>query len=248
MSSALFIAAHPDDETLAMGVAIVEHVAAGQDVHLLWLTRGTASSVLAELNGTSTNPDPWWGLEHVPADEGYTPLTAEQLGQARIAEATTAARCLASGLPGTLALHEAGLVDGSVTQADAYDAILAVCDTIAPGAQVRLKAHTWVPQLDNHKDHIAAGAAVKQLGDEQPNRFADRRYYLLPAYWTDPDLSLVTEVWDLPSDAGIAARAVNACRAYGAWAPEVGRFAVGHHSTFGYFSTVMAGPRCLFHA
>lgn len=248
MSPALFIAAHPDDETLAMGVSIAEHVAAGQDVHLLWMTRGGGSSVLAKLNATSTTGNAWWGVMHDPAAEGYTTLTVEEFGQARIAEGTAAARCLASGCSGTLTLHEAGLTDGAVTMLDAADAILAVCDTIAPDGAVRLKTHTWVSALDNHPDHLATGSAVKQLAADLPVRFADRRHYILPFYWSDPDLAAVAEVWDLPTNATIAARAVNACRAYGAWAPEAGRYAIGHHSTFGMFAQVMAAPRCLYHA
>lgn len=246
MSPALFCAAHPDDETLAMGVAIAEHVAAGQDVHVLWLTRGEGSSVLTKLNGIGS-PNSWWGALHEPEDEGYTELTVEQFGQARIDEATTAVRCLASGYGGTLTTHEAGLVNGEVTAETAYDEILKVCDEIAPDAAVRLKSHTWVPQLDAHPDHIAAGEAVRQLGEDVPTRFSDRRHYILPPYWNDPDLSLVSEAWDHPSNAGVAARAVNAARAYGAWAPEVGRFAIGHHSTFSYFSQILATPKCLFH-
>lgn len=247
MNPALFISAHPDDETLAMGVAIAEHVAAGQDVHLLWLTRGEGSSVRAKLNATSPTPNAWWGLMHDPAGEGYEPLTVEQFGQARIDEGTRAVTCLTAGLPGTLTIHEARLPnDGTMVAADAQAAILDVCDTISPTAGVRLKTHTWHPQLDAHPDHIAAGAAAKQLAVDDPTRFSDVRYYLLPPYWTDPDLTLVAEVWDLPSDAAISARAINAARAYGAWAPP-NRYAIGHHSTYAYFAQVLAGPKCLFH-
>ncbi|HEX6968884.1 MAG TPA: PIG-L family deacetylase [Micromonosporaceae bacterium] len=252
MSPALFIAAHPDDETLAMGVAIVEHLAAGQDVHILWMTRGEASGVRSKLNATSPTPNSWWGVMHSPEDEGYANPLGEALdlaafGVARMAEANTAMAALASGLPGTLTPHEAGLPDGGVAVFDAQAAILTLCDDIAPGGQVRLKTHTWRTQLDNHGDHIATGTAARNLAVADPARFGDLRHYLLPAYWSDPDLTLVGEVWDLPSDAGVAARAVNAARAYGAWAPPH-RFAVGHHSTYGMFATVMAGPKCLFHA
>lgn len=255
MSPALFIAAHPDDETLAMGVAIVEHLAASQDVHILWLTRGEASGVRGKLNASSPTPNSWWGVMHSPDAEGYAnpnplveALDLDDFGAARMAEAHTAVAALATGLPGTLTLHEAGLSDGGVTVFDAQAAILAVCDDIAPDTSVRLKTHTWRTQLDNHPDHIAAGTAAMNLAAAEPARFGDVRYYILPGYWTDPDLSLVSEVWDLPSNAEVAARARNACRAYGAWAPEVGRYAIGHHSTFSYFSTVMATPKCLFHA
>lgn len=248
MSPVLFVSAHPDDETLAMGVAIAEHLAAGQDVHVLWITRGQASAVLGKLNATSPTPNSWWGVMHSPEAEGYSTLTPDEFGQARLYEGVTATACLASGYPGTLVLHESDLDDGAVSAADAYDAILGVCSLIDPAGSIRLKGHTWVNRLDAHPDHIAVGTAIKQLGVDDPDRFSDHRYYILPHYWNDPDLNLVDEVWDLPSNAGVAARAINACRAYGAWAPVMGRYAIGHHSTFGMFATVMAGPKCLFHS
>jgi LmbE family N-acetylglucosaminyl deacetylase len=247
VSPAAFIFCHPDDETVAAGVSIAEHVAAGQDVHLLWLTRGTGSSVLGKLNATSPTPNPWWGVMHDPAAEGYGVLDLDQFGQARIDEGSGAADCLSAGLPGSLTLREAGLLDGAVTAEDAQAAILAMCDEIAPGMPVRLKSHTYVPELDTHSDHLAAGTAVRNLAAADPARFGDVRHYLLPPHWTSSHLNLVSEAWDLPSNADIAARAVNACRVYGAWAPQAGRYAIGHHSTYAYFATVMAGPKCLFH-
>lgn len=247
MSPALFIAAHPDDETLAMSVAIAEHVAAGQDVHVLWMTRGKASAVLSKLNAASATPNSWWGVVHNPGAEGYDPLTPDEFGAVRLAEAITAVTCLSAGLSGTLTTHEGGLEDGQVTMQDAKAAIEALCDLITPeGAPVRLKGHTWRTQLDNHPDHVAVGMAMKQLATEDPVRYGDVRYYILPYYWHDPDLNLVGEVWDTPTNSDIAARAINACRSYGAWAPPA-RFAVGHHSTFGMFAQVMVGPKCLFH-
>lgn len=234
---ALFVAAHPDDETLAMGVAIAEHAAAGQDVHVLWLTRGDASNVRSQLNGTTAST--WWGLTHDPAVEGYAPLSAAEFAAARIAEATNAIRCM-----GDVIIHEAGLADGQVTQADAEDAIVAVADQIAPGGAVRLKTHSHI--VDNHPDHLAAGNAVLALGDADPARFDDRRYYVLPIYWDDPRLSQVSESWDGPGSAEIAARVVNACRSYGAWSPPH-TYAVGHHSVPGLWPPLMAQPRCLVH-
>lgn len=242
--AAVFVGAHPDDE-MWMSVPIAEHLAAGQDVHVLWLTDGTASGVRSKLNGTGTAT--WWGVLHDPAAEGYTTLDAAAFGAARVVEGTNALRQLATGYSGTLTIHRAGLQDGQVTQAQAEAAILAVADTIAPNAPVRLKTHTWVPQLDLHPDHIAAGAAVKALGDANPTLYGDRRYYLLPAYWVDPDLNLVVEVWDYPTDTGISKRVVNACRAYAAWSPPY-TFAIGMHSVPDMFTTIMTTPKALFHA
>lgn len=241
---ALFVAAHPDDETLAMGVAIAEHVAAGQDVHLLWLTRGEASGVLAEINGVGVLP--WWGIQHQPAAEGYAPLDPAGLGAARIAEALVATRCLSAGLPGTLTPHEAGLPDGAVTVPDAQAAILDLADAIAPGGPVRLKGHTHVSELEPHPDHRAAGEALRALAQADPSRFGDVRHYLLPNHWSDPDLTLVAESTDQPANAGIAARAVNACRAFAAWAPPHS-FAIGMHSVSSLFNTLMATPKCVYH-
>jgi Uncharacterized proteins, LmbE homologs len=246
MAIVLFVFAHPDDETLGACVPIAEHVAAGHEVHVLWLTRGEASAVLNMLNGVTTST--WWGLLHRPVDEGYLPLDPITFASARIAEATAAVRCLSSGL-GTVGLHEGGLPDGGVTQAAAEAAILATVAVIAPlGEPVRLKGHTWMPQLDNHPDHVAVGAAIKALGTTDPVHFGDRRYYILPFYWADPDLTLVAEVWDSPAATDdIADRAINAIRCFGAWAPDRGSYAIGEHSVSSWFATLRATPRSMVH-
>jgi LmbE family N-acetylglucosaminyl deacetylase len=243
VSPALFVAAHPDDETLAMSTAIAEHVAAGQEVHCLLLTDGEGSGALATLNGTATNS--WWGVPHVPAAEGYSPLTPATLAAARIAEARTALACLSAGLSGSLTLHQAGLPDGGVTSVAAQAAILAVADAIAPGGPVRLKGHS--PTVDNHSDHVAAGQALKALKLADPARFGDLRHYILPTYWADSRLSLVTESWDAPTNAAISSRVRNAIRSYGAWAPQQGAYAIGYHSVASMLDQLAANPRCLVH-
>lgn len=242
-SPALFVAAHPDDELLGPGVALAEHLAAGQDVHLLWLTCGTASGARAYINGTATSS--WWKVAHDPASEGYVPLGLAEFGEARIREGTAAVRCLAAGLPGTLTIHQANLLDGAVTQSAAFDAILDVADTIAPGGPVRIKTHSH--RVETGADHLAAGWAAVQLKAELPARFSDLRHYVLPDYWADPRLSQVTESWDLPTDAGITARVRNAIRAYGAWQPASGAFAIGYHSVPGQLDKLAATPKSLAH-
>lgn len=242
---ALFAAAHPDDETF-MGVAVAEHLAAGQDVHVVLVTDGEASGVLDYLNGGRLST--WWQVMHVPSAECYSPLTRDELAAARVREAANALDCLASGLPGTLTLHRAQLPDGLVTVDAAQAAILAVCDEIAPGGPVRIKGHTWISQLDSHPDHIAVGAALKNLSAADPVRFSDRRHYILPGYWTDPDLPLaVGRSWDNPTNADIAGRARNAARAYGAWAPDRDSYAIGMHSINAWFDTIIATPKCMVH-
>lgn len=243
---ALFVLAHPDDEALTTGVSIVKHVAAGQDVHVLLMTDGEKTGVTAMLNGLALSD--WWGVPHIPSAEGYATLSAGDVADARLRELANSIDALSSGLPGTLTLHSAYLPDGGVTTADAQLAILSICNGIAPGGAVRLKGHTYVQQLDGHPDHIAVGEALKNLSAYDPARFGDRRHYIEPINWTSPSLSLVAHAWDNATDAGTRARAINACRAYGAWAPAEGMFAIGMHSVPDWFATVIANPRSMYHS
>lgn len=239
MSDILFVAAHPDDETLGMGVAIAEHISAGHNVHVLVMSRSPGSGVLDQLNGTALSS--WWGVSHSPSDEGYEPLDATEFGQARINEATAALDCLATGL-GSYTLHEGALADFTLTQAQAR--ILEVCLSISAGP-VLLKGHSHL--VDDHGEHVIIGNAIKNLSLTQPTLYGNRRHYILPRYWTDSRLSQVVEHWDLPTNAGISARALNACRSYAAWAPPVS-FAIGAHSVPDMWPVLMQAPKCMYHA
>lgn len=241
----LFVGAHPDDETIGMGVSLAEHVAAGLDVHLLLLSDGEGSTVLDGLNGVTVNS--WWGVRHDPAAEGYLPLSGDDLAAARVREAANAVRALSLSL-GTVTIHRAHLPDGHITAEAAQAAILAVADEISPDGPVRLKGHTYVSALDTHPDHIAAGTALHNLKAADPFRFGDVRYYVLPGYWgLTTALATVTRFWDTPTDVGIAARARNATRCYGAWVPDAGAYAVGYHSKSDWLDVIAGTPKCLVH-
>ncbi|MFF3867344.1 PIG-L deacetylase family protein [Micromonospora sp. NPDC001898] len=235
---ALFVTAHADDETLAAGVVLAEHVAAGRDVHILLLSRGEKSVVLEGLNGGGTMG--WWGVPHNPAVEGYQPLTEQSFGEARLRELVAAAGAL--GIPQER-IHEAGLPNEGVTIAAAKAAIVACADQIGGDVGLWAPSHT----VDNHVDHLAAGRAVRELGTDDPVRWWDRRYYVLPMYWQDARLSQVQWWWDYSSGPAVTARARNACRAYGSWQPRSGVYACGHHSVYAAFRTVEADPKCLVH-
>jgi LmbE family N-acetylglucosaminyl deacetylase len=234
----LFVHAHPDDETLAMGVAIVEHIIAAHDVHVLCLTDGRGSGAHDILNGVGTSA--WWGVPHDPEAEGYVALDDDAFAAARLAEHARAVACLASGL-GAVTTHYAHL--SAATPATVAGAIVAVADAIAPTGHVWIKTHS--PVVDNHPDHVAAGDAAVALRAGNPTRYGNLRHYVLPQYWSDPRLSQVTEGWDLPAE-GVASRVLNACRAYGAWAPPHS-YAVGMHSVSSIFDTLMASPKSMQH-
>lgn len=231
----ILVVPHPDDETLSAGVVYADHVAAGRDVHVLLLTRGTGSTARLQLNGDRSSN--WWGVVHDPAADGYAPLTPEAFGSARVDELTTSMRCLGGGQ-----LHEAGLTDGSVTVAQVKAAIADVVAQVAPGAGVY--APTWL--ADENPDHLAAGQAVRELAAEQPSLYGDCRWYVLPRFWDDPRLAQVATYWYNPPSPAIAARARNACRAYGAWHPPQS-YAIGYHSVSDIFALVDTHPRSLLH-
>jgi LmbE family N-acetylglucosaminyl deacetylase len=243
MPPSLFVFAHPDDETLAASVAIAEHVRAGQEVHVLILTEGRASGVLAYLNGTGVNA--WWGVQHDPEREGYAELSPADFGAARRREAVHAVDQLATGYPGTAQVHQGGLPDAGVTRTAALAAIREVADQIAPGAPVRLKGHSHI--VDNNPDHVAIGEALRDLAAEDPARFGGVRHYVLPMYWNgDARLALVAENWDNPADSGVVARARNACRVYAAWSPPES-FAIGYHSVPAAWAVIEPSPKSLYH-
>ncbi|SCL33118.1 GlcNAc-PI de-N-acetylase [Micromonospora rhizosphaerae] len=236
--AALFLVPHPDDETLAAGVLLAGHAAAGREVHILLLTRGEKSAVKDILNGVRTSH--WWGVPHDPTVEGYAALTERTLGAARYRELVAAAAAL--GVTEDR-IHEAGLPNDGVTVEEVKAAVVATADAI--GGDLGL----WAPSytVDDHPDHLAAGEAVRQLGLDDPIRWGSCRYYVLPPYWSDPRLGSVDWCWDDPMESETAARARNACRAYGSWQPQAGVFACGYHSVYAMFRQIDANPRSLTH-
>jgi N-acetyl-1-D-myo-inositol-2-amino-2-deoxy-alpha-D-glucopyranoside deacetylase len=243
----LFLGAHPDDETIAMGVAIAHAARAGHDVHVAWLTAGTSSAVRDVLNGVE--PSDYWGtVRHDPAAEGYEPLDADAFGRARLTEANNALRQLATGYPGSVTIHGClDLIDGQVTVDDAQSRLAALCRRIAGSGPIRLRTHTWRAEFDEHPDHVAAGTAARNLQTADPQTFPDVRYYVLPDRWATVENSAIEFQWERPEDNGVAARLVNACRAYNAWSPPL-TFAIGYHSVPEFFDQLLARPGSLFHS
>jgi LmbE family N-acetylglucosaminyl deacetylase len=229
----VFVTPHPDDEVLGFSVQLWRHVAAGRDVHILALTRGIGTRVIDELNGTTVNTN-WWKVRHNPALEGYAPLDPAAIGRARMREQQAA--CAAVGIPASH-IHEANLPDDlNVTVDQVKAAIIALADTLPPDPG--LWATSYV--VDGHPTHLAAG-------QEQPTRFRDRRYVVLRTYWNDPRLAQVAETVGGPASAEERDRTINAARAYGAWQPRSGAFAIGNHSTSTLFGLALTDPKVMVH-
>ena len=233
----LWVWAHPDDETIAAGLSLRQHLEAGRDCYVLILTRGTASGVLAILNGTGTSSV--WGMPHDPATEGYAPLDSTAFGAARIAETTDALRIIASGTGLTVTLLEGGLTDQQVTKADAMAAVQAVyAQLCVPGEALWLKTHTDIllngAPLEN-VDHTAAAQACRQLAADQPAVFGNLRMYVEPEHWADAATVRTLSRIIPATGTHQAAATLDMYRAYQAWAPSVGRYAIGQQSVPGLF-------------
>jgi LmbE family N-acetylglucosaminyl deacetylase len=244
----IFCSPHPDDDALAMGVAIARHVAAGRDVHVLAVTPGESTAARAYINGTATSG--WWGMPHHPTVEGYAPLTEADCGAARIREITASAGVL--GVP-KINLHEGGVGDGfggTDPNHVPQSAIDIVKTMLVDLVKQFPNAGLWGPSylVDNHPDHRAVGLAIRQLGKANPTKYYDRRYAVLPMYWSDTRLSQVPIIgWMTPANSLERARAAKSCYSYGAWEPRSGAFAIGWHSFGGWLGKIMANPKCLVH-
>lgn len=252
----IFCVPHPDDETLGAGVPIAEHVAGGRDVHVLLMTRGTSSAAIDKVNGLAFSP--WWGVPHNPTVEGYQPLTADALGHSRVREIRDALGCLgvsADRLHFARDLLGSEPVDTQITVAQAKTAIKALHQQVMASNPDSGNCGLWTPThvVDNNSDHLNIGKASLQLGAEDPVVWADRRYWVIPPYWSDTRLNQVPgRMWDTPTDVQITNRVRNACRVYASWAPGEGRYAFGYHSVAGMFAamdgtTSTNGPKSLIH-
>lgn len=216
---AVFFVPHPDDDTLAMGVSIANHVAAGRQVHVASISGGGGSGARNNINGNGTAS--WWGVVHNPAQEDYAPLDLEAFKTARREELRAA--CGALGVP-PANIHLYDLPDGSVTVA-AVEAII-TADFNWPGASFKTTSYRW----SEHPDHRNCGQALKNRRDANPAVWGDSRWYVFSrALWPTAEPDPATG-YETPSSEAVRRRVLNACRAYSGWMPRKGHFACGYHS------------------
>lgn len=245
----LWVWAHPDDEIIAAGLSLRQHLEAARDCYVLTLTRGTASGVRDFLNGAGV--DFTWGMAHDPTAEGYAPLSPADFGAARYAETRGALTILASGTGRTVTMLEGGLQDGAVAKADVMTAIADVYASIcAPGETLWLKTHTDLlasggTPLEN-PDHTAAAQAVRQLSVDQPTIFGNVRFYVEPEHWAD-SVVVAKHPTSIKPATGThqSAATLNAYEPFRAWVPDAGRFAIGRQSVATLFVTP---PENRYHA
>jgi N-acetyl-1-D-myo-inositol-2-amino-2-deoxy-alpha-D-glucopyranoside deacetylase len=161
----LFVHAHPDDETLATGVAIAHHVARGDDVHVLTCTLGEEGEVIPA------------HLAHLEGADG-DPLAAHRAAELRAAMAVlgvTHHLLGAEGPGGAPAYRDSGMAGSpaaahprawaGVDLAEAAAAVRAVVDDVRPDVVVTYDVTGGYRHPDHVRTHEATCRAVAGSAD-----------------------------------------------------------------------------------
>jgi LmbE family N-acetylglucosaminyl deacetylase len=136
LATVLFVSPHQDDDALAMGPAIRDHLNAGHDVHVLLLTTGQNSGVRAEL-----------GMD-VPT---FVAARDDELSRATRQNGVRAANVhIPANRP----------QDGQLTQ-DQAEQMITDFYTAHPGAWC--KSYSNLAATGRHVDHVTSGKAVVAL-------------------------------------------------------------------------------------
>jgi len=166
MSRLLFVHAHPDDETLATGVAILHHVRRGDDVHVLTCTLGEEGEVippeLAHLEGAEGDPLAEHRRSELARAVDVLGVTHHQL-----AAPTRTGRYRDSGMAGSPAARHPEALAG----ADLVEVATAVSDVLArvrPDVVVTYDAHGGYGHPDHVRVHDAVRTALATRPDAPP--------------------------------------------------------------------------------
>lgn len=225
----VFYSPHPDDELLSFGVIASEYIALGYEVIFALLTSGATSTAIRLINGELPSPGNGTRFvykgKHNPEVSGYTPLTVEDIGHARVAEFKSAAGEM-NVTPQHIHIYDL-LKENELHAEDATAAILEVV-ALYPQA-----IHWTMSTIDIHPHHRVAGESLRTIAEGTP---------LLTAY------SISRTTWDVLNSEKVKAnttlpttysfkpvadrmqRVRNAALTYNAWNPHAGSYAVGYTS------------------
>lgn len=213
MSQVFFYEPHPDDFLLSMGLAGLHYIANGFKTTVVNMTKGNALGLANTLNGQTTTGTPITCTApvdhpyiHDPAREGYAPLTTDDVGAARLAEARSTLGAMAmvpqitdaNGVPiarGDVSQIIGGLDDGfgdpstgSSTATPTRAAIDAAKAIMLPIIQANPNSfHYTMSPADHHKDHAACGIALREIKQENPTLLGAPRFFISRLYWTVTD-------------------------------------------------------------
>lgn len=184
-STLLFVHAHPDDESLATGVAIAHHVSRGDEVHVLTCTLGEQGEVIPE------------ELAHLDADHEDT-LGEYRRDELRAAMAAIGARhrVLGEDLRSGRASRwrDSGMVGSASAQHpdawvrsdddEAVTAVTAVLTEVQPDVVITYDEHGGYAHPDHVRTHEVTRVAVSGLPEgSRPPLFGT----LTPRSWAEED-------------------------------------------------------------
>jgi len=221
---------HQDDGNLFFGQGGPHHVLAGRRLHVVLMSNGEPSSVLAKINGTAVD-NTWWIGTHDPAHEGYEPLTSTQFGLARTNEWRAAWRSM--GVPDDR-MHYGMDLAGSDLLPDAISKDYAT-EVMQYWMDRSLSTSTAIPSMyamwwkDLHADHAACGQALHALRVADAD-FANSRWMTKPEDATRAGAA----VYGVPATMLDQVKSMQrqGAQPYGAWQPEQGAYAIGFHSVY----------------
>jgi LmbE family N-acetylglucosaminyl deacetylase len=225
----VFYSPHPDDELLSFGVIASEYVALGYEIIYVLLTSGSTSTAIKLINGELASPGNGTRFvykgTHNPITAGYTPLTVEDIGRARVAEFKSSAGEM-NVTPDRV--HTFNLLkDNNLKVEDVVGAMLEVV-ALYPEA-----IHWTMSTIDIHPHHRSAGEALRYISDGTPLRTA---YAISRTSWDALSLAKSKPASNLPETyffkpvSDRMQRVRNAALTYNAWNPQAGSYAVGYTS------------------
>ena len=212
LGATVFFSPHQDDETLTMAADIRAQYVAGRQVVIVQVTDGSASQAR---NAMCTN-------------KGVC-LTVPEFVIARNAEQFAAIQHLA---PGVQIFYE-NCQDGALTQAQATTVITKYV-SLFPNC-----SYSTMSWLDEHRDHIALGQALRTMTNAGSIPNGDSRFEQSRIYWET-----------MPIDGLFVAPDSTVAPAYDEyyyWNPPIGRCAIGSQSVPGMFDAARLDPRSKYH-
>ena len=226
----LAFAPHQDDELLSMGAYLEKAVSAGQEVHAVLCTDGSASWVKGELKDGGS-------CAFHSGSHAYD-LTTPEFVRARDDEHLES--CEALGIKGAnvhVPLDRAK--DGCLTVEAARRVILEYL-ALYPGATVCV-TNPYVGS-EQHADHTTLGKAAVSLYKE--GKIKELRLfvepYLIDAFEkTNPGARLRRSSAESETEKSLLEEATDA---YSLWDPARGRYAIGYHSVGNDFSIFLSNP------
>ncbi|MBA4084377.1 MAG: N-acetyl-1-D-myo-inositol-2-amino-2-deoxy-alpha-D-glucopyranoside deacetylase [Kytococcus sp.] len=188
----LFVHAHPDDESLATGVAIAHHLAVGDDVHVLTCTLGEEGEIippeLAHLDADHEDT-----LGEFRRDELRGAMTAIGAGSTVLGEDQEAgrpSRWRDSGMAGTRSAEDPRAWVRS-DDAEALAAVGEVIARVAPDVVVTYDAHGGYAHPDHIRTHEVTRRAVAAMdAGERPALFGT----FTPRSWAQEDRRLLADL------------------------------------------------------